>query len=166
MRSRQSARRNAPITCEVVRDDGFVLLSRNVLDLSETGMRAAFEPDALATGIVSKLSIGEPLWVSFRAEHVGLWFDFEAQLARVSKGRRPHDDCASFGLHFVTRWDAGRSSAPALSRLLLRNGIAKMHKLVAPPALRGKRSSAAPRQVRIGVDARANPDAVLRACLP
>lgn len=164
MRSRQSARRSAPISCEVVRDNGFVLLSRTVLDLSDTGMRVAFDAEAVAKGIVSKLSIGESLWVSFRADHVGLWFDFEAEVARVSKGRRPHDDCASFGVRFLTRWDAGRGSAPALSRLLLRNGISKMRKLVAPPALRGKRTAAAPRIV--SVDARPNPEALLRTCFP
>ena len=160
VRSRQSARRNAPISCEVVRDEGFVLLSRTVLDLSDTGMRVSLASE----GMLTKVSIGDLLWVSFRADHVGLWFDFEAEVARVSKGRRPQDDGASFGVRFLTRWDAGPSSAPALSRLLLRNGIFKMKKLVAPPALRGKRTAAAPRIV--DVNARPNPDALLRACFP
>jgi hypothetical protein len=170
VRSRQSARRAAPIFCEVVRDDGFVLLSRSVLDLSDSGMRASFADEAVARGLVGKLTIGEPLWVSFRADHIGLWFDFEAEVARVSSGRRPQDDGASFGVRFLTRWDAGRSSAPALSRLLLRSGISKMKKLVAPPALRGKRSAAAPRIDAFGIanagDAKPSADALLRACFP
>jgi len=150
--SRQSARRSSStaiplggtVSCEVVRDDGFVLLGRSILDISETGLRASFTAEAIENDLVSQLTIGESLWVSFHAPNVGLWFDFEAEVARVSAGRRPQDVGPSFGVRFVTRWDAGRSSAPALSRLLLRNGIAKLPKLVAPPALRGKRSAAAP----------------------
>lgn len=169
--SRQSARRSSPnpiptISCEVVRDDGFVLLGRSILDISETGLRASFTAEAIENDLVSKLTIGESLWVSFHAPNVGLWFDFEAEVARVSAGRRPQDVGPSFGVRFVTRWDAGRSSAPALSRLLLRNGIAKLPKLVAPPALRGKRSAAAPRMVDIAhVDVSSRPSgaAILRA---
>lgn len=161
--SRQAARRNAMsplraapsrifggtplVSCEIVRDEGFVLLGRSVLDLSETGLRAGFTDEAVAAGLVQQLSVGESLWVSFRADHIGMWFDFEAEVARVSAGRRPGDVGPSLGVRFVTRWDAGIRSAPALSRLLLRNGISKLPKLVAPPALRGKRSASAPKSI-------------------
>lgn len=175
--ARQAARRNtqslrgpspifggsSSIRCEVVREDGFVLLGRSVLDLSETGLRVGFCDEAVQRGLVDALRIGEALWVSFRVDHIGMWFDFEAEVARVSAGRRPHDTGPSIGVRFVTRWDAGRSSAPALSRLLLKNGIAKLPKLVAPPALRGMRSARAPRIV--DVDAAPNPRAVSAAIL-
>ena len=160
LRTRRSARRHAPISCEVVRDAGFVLLGRKILDLSDSGMRVSFVDPEMG----SMTPIGSKLWVSFRAGHVGLWFDFEAEVVRISLGRRPGDDQASFGVRFVTRWDAGQACAPALARLLLRGGLSRLKPVQATPALRGRRRYAAPRIV--DVDAKPTAEALLRANFP
>lgn len=137
---RQATRRVAQFSCEVVRDEGFSLLGRRVLDVSEEGLRVALEPH-VTTG---DLQVGELLWVSFRLDAIGLVFDYEAEIARVSPGLRAEDDMPSLGIALTTRWDAGRAYAPALSRLLMRSGIARYRPLVAPSAARGSRSSRVP----------------------
>lgn len=148
---RQGIRRAAQFSCEVVRDEGFSLLGRRVLDISDQGLRVALEPHAASA---RALQVGEKLWVSFRLDALprpnaergigGIVFDYEAEIARVSLGLREGDDEPSLGIALCTRWESGRAYAPALSRLLVRNGIAKLRPLVAPRNARGARKGSVP----------------------
>jgi hypothetical protein len=57
--------------------------------------------------------VGESVIVSFRATDLGLWFDTDAKVTRVLKGRRPGDPKGvAVGLEF--------GSLEAVSRLILR----------------------------------------------
>ena len=45
---------------------------------------------------------GENVFVSFRATELGIWFDTEAKVARVVRGRRPGDRGRGVALRFST----------------------------------------------------------------
>src|SRR3954470_19590335 len=90
---RGEIRRALPLTCQIVRERDFSLVSEKALDLSPDGM-------LIATDV--ELEPGENVFVSFRATELGIWFDTEAHVARVIRGRRPGDKGKGIGLRFVS----------------------------------------------------------------
>lgn len=77
--------------CEVVRERGFKLLGRHVVDMSTSGMRIAALDHALT---------GEPVVLTFRAPESNTWVDAEGVVARVIHGRRDFDFGASIAIQF------------------------------------------------------------------
>jgi len=112
---RREVRRAMGLTCQVVRERDFRLVADQALDLSPDGMRVSSESD---------LEIGESLIVSFKATQLGLWFDSEATVARIVKGRRAGDHGAGIGLSF--------STLDRVKRLILRGHLRR----VPPPVPR------------------------------
>jgi hypothetical protein len=90
---RREVRRNVQLTCQIVRERDFSLVSERALDLSPDGMLVATEIE---------LDPGENVLVSFRATELGIWFDTEARVARVVRGRRPGDRGRAAALSFST----------------------------------------------------------------
>ena len=101
------------LTCQVVRERDFRLVADRALDISPDGMLVQSE---------SELEVGESLIVSFKATHFGLWFDSEAHVARIVKGRRDSDRGAGIGLSF--------STLDRVKRLILRGHLRRI-----PPPL-------------------------------
>ena len=66
--------------------------------------------------------VGENVIVSFKATQLGLWFDTEASVARIIKGRRDGDRGAGIGLSF--------STLDRVKRLILRGHLRRV-----PPPL-------------------------------
>ena len=94
----RSPRRSVLLACQVVRERDFKLLGRQLLDLSEDGMRVRAE----GGGLSSRLNVltGDAVIVSFLAPFSRRWIDAEASVARVIHGRRPGDRGRGFGLVF------------------------------------------------------------------
>lgn len=90
---RREVRRAVQIQCQVVRERDFSLVSEHALDLSPDGM-------LVATDLA--LEPGENVFVAFRATHLGIWFDTEARVARMIRGRRPGDRGRGAALSFST----------------------------------------------------------------
>ena len=88
---RRPSRHAVCMRCEVVRERDFKLVSRRILDLSETGLLVASD---------ERLLTGESLLVSFRVPFSALWLDAEATVARVVHARRPGDEHRALGLAF------------------------------------------------------------------
>lgn len=103
------------LTCQVVRERDFRLVADQALDLS---------PDGMLVKSDSELAIGEALIVSFKATQLGLWFDSEATVARIVKGRRDGDRGTGIGLSF--------STLDRVKRLILRGHLRR----VPPPVPR------------------------------
>lgn len=112
---RREIRRAFPLTCQVVRERDFRLVAESALDVSPDGMFVASELD---------LEPGENVHVSFRATHLGIWFDTDATVARIVRGRRQSDRERGFGLRFTTM--------PSVKRLILRGHLRR----VPPPVPR------------------------------
>ena len=110
---RRASRHHVRIDCEVVRESDFRLVGHRTLDLSAEGMLVRCASD---------VSLGEKMLVSFRATSLGIWFDAEAEVARLVRGRRPEDEGRAFGLRFV--------DMPSVSRLILRGHLRRV-----PPPL-------------------------------
>ena len=110
---RREVRRAMGITCQVVRERDFRLVAERALDVSPDGMLVQTE---------SELEMGESLIVSFKATQLGLWFDTEASVARIVKGRRDGDRGAGIGLSF--------STLDRVKRLILRGHLRRV-----PPPL-------------------------------
>lgn len=106
---RREVRRAISITCQVVRERDFSLVAEKALDLSPDGMLVATDVD---------LSPGENVFVSFRATELGIWFDSEAAVARVIRGRRPGDRGKGIALRF--------STLSRVKRLILRNHLRRI----------------------------------------
>jgi hypothetical protein len=109
---RREMRRRTTLACRVVRERDFRLVATNALDVS---------PDGLLVMAIRDAEPGEALIVSFRATDLGIWFDAEAKVARVVRGRRPKDRGRCLGIAF-TDFDS-------VARLLLRGHLRK----TAPP---------------------------------
>ncbi len=112
---RREVRRAISMTCQIVRERDFRLVSENALDVSPDGMLVATDVE---------LEPGENVFVSFRATELGLWFDTEARVARVIRGRRPGDRGRGVALRF--------STLPRVKRLILRGHLRR----VPPPVPR------------------------------
>ncbi len=112
---RREMRRALSLRCQVVRERDFRLVAEETVDVSPDGMRVMTDVE---------LAPGENLYVSFRATETGIWFDTEAQVARVIRGRRPSDTGKGIGLRF--------STLSRVQRFILRNYL----KRVPPPVPR------------------------------
>jgi hypothetical protein len=110
---RREVRRAASFTCQVVRERDFRLIADQALDVSPDGMLVRTDHD---------MEIGESLIVSFKATQLGLWFDSEASVARIVRGRRDGDRGAGIGLSF--------STLDRVKRLILRGHLRRV-----PPPL-------------------------------
>ncbi|MBS2018289.1 MAG: PilZ domain-containing protein [Deltaproteobacteria bacterium] len=106
---RREVRRAMVLSCQVVRERDFRLISEKALDLSPDGMLIATDVD---------LEPGENVFVSFKATELGLWFDSEASVARVIRGRRPGDRGKGIALRF--------STMPRVKRLILRGHLRRV----------------------------------------
>jgi hypothetical protein len=101
---RRELRRAIEMKCHVVREDDFKLVGERAIDLSPNGMLAV---------VRRPVAIGASVIVSFRATDLGLWFDTDAKVTRLVRGRRPGDPKGhAIGLEF--------GSLEAVSRLILR----------------------------------------------
>jgi hypothetical protein len=109
---RREVRRRLKVPCRVVRESDFRLVGTNAIDLSPGGMLLMTMRD---------VAPGEDLLVSFRATELGIWFNAEAKVARVVRGRRFKDRGRCAGIAF-TRFDA-------VARLILRGHLGRS----APP---------------------------------
>jgi hypothetical protein len=112
---RREVRRAVRLACTVVRERDFSLVSDRALDVSPDGMLILSD---------AALDAGENVFVSFRATELGLWFDTEAKVTRVVRGRRTGDPGRAVGLSFST---LGR-----VKRLILRSHLRR----VPPPVPR------------------------------
>lgn len=112
---RREVRRAISVPCQIVRERDFRLVAETAVDVSPDGMLIATEID---------LEAGENVFVSFRATELGIWFDSEAKVARVIRGRRPGDKGRAVGLSF--------STMSRVKRLILRNHLRR----VPPPVPR------------------------------
>ncbi len=110
---RREVRRALAFSCEVVRERDFRRVAQTALNLSPDGMFVSTDDD---------LEVGESLIVSFRATQLGLWFDSEARVARIVRGRRGGDRGAGVGLSF--------STLDRVKRLILRGHLRRV-----PPPL-------------------------------
>ncbi len=91
LHQRRSLRRAVTVPCQVVRERDFKLLGETTMDLSLDGMMVhTWEP----------VLTGEDVLVSFCAPGLRMWFDAEAEVARVVHGRRPTDRGRALGLTF------------------------------------------------------------------
>jgi c-di-GMP-binding flagellar brake protein YcgR len=103
---RKSMRHHVRIDCQVVREHDFELVGHRTLDLSADGMLVR---------TASAVRVGESMLVSFQATQLGIWFDAEAEVTRLIRGRRPEDEGRAFGLRFI--------DMPKVSRLILRGHL-------------------------------------------
>jgi len=110
---RKATRHHVRIDCEVVRESDFRLVGHRTLDLSHDGMLVRTTED---------VRVGDRLLVSFQATPLGLWFDAQAEVMRLIRGRRPEDEGRALGLRFV--------DMPAIPRLILRGHLRRV-----PPPL-------------------------------
>jgi hypothetical protein len=90
---RREVRRAMVMSCQIVRERDFRLIAEKALDVSPDGMLVATDVD---------LEPGENVFVSFRTTELGIWFDSEASVARVIRGRRPGDKGKGVALRFST----------------------------------------------------------------
>jgi c-di-GMP-binding flagellar brake protein YcgR len=108
---RKSTRHHVRIDCQVVREADFELVGHRTLDLSPGGMLVRVEPK-------SDVKIGDRMIVSFQATSLGIWFDSQAEVTRVVRGRRPEDEGRAFGLKFV--------DMQPISKLILRGHLRRV----------------------------------------
>ncbi len=106
---RVSTRHAVELSCQVVRERDFRLVGDTTLDLSAEGMLVRS---------VADLTPGEDVLVSFHAKKLGIWFDMDARVARVIRGRRPTDRGRAIGLRF--------HDISPISRLILRGHLRRL----------------------------------------
>jgi hypothetical protein len=106
---RREVRRAITLSCQVVRERDFRLVSERAIDVSPDGMLVATDID---------LEPGENVYVSFRATELGIWFDSEARVARQVRGRRPGDKGKGVALRFMTM--------SRVKRFILRNHLRRV----------------------------------------
>jgi hypothetical protein len=111
---RREIRKAIKMKCHVVRERDFTLISEKIVDLSPDGM--------LVTTDVVDVQPGERVFVTFRATNLDLWFDTEAAVMRIVRGRREGDRERGLGLRF--------STLPGVKRLILRGHLRRI-----PPPL-------------------------------
>ncbi len=113
---RREVRRAVRIKCQVVREKDFTLVSEDAIDVSPDGMLVATD--------VGDLEPGESVLVTFRATALDIWFDTEATVRRIVRGRRAGDRDRGVGLEF--------STLPRVKRFILRGHLRR----VPPPVPR------------------------------
>jgi hypothetical protein len=115
---RKTSRHALRIPCQVVREDDFQLVGERTIDVSSEGMLVRSDAD---------VAIGDHVIVAFQATPLGLWFESEAKVTRIVRGRRPGDNGRALGLRFT--------DMAAISRLILRGHLRR----VPPPVPRRAR---------------------------
>jgi hypothetical protein len=90
---RGTSRHAVSIACEGVRELGFQLVGRKLLDLSAEGAFLASDVEGIA--------LGEEVFLSFRAPRTRHWMDARAIVVRRSRGLRRDDFEKGLGLHFI-----------------------------------------------------------------
>ncbi len=106
---RREMRRGLRLECQIVREQDFRFLSQRAIDLSPDGMLALTNED---------VSPGDKVIVSFCATGLGIWFDTEARVVRVVRGRRRLDGGRAMGISF--------SSLSRVKRFILRNHLRRI----------------------------------------
>src|ERR1700677_1550414 len=92
---RREVRRRMKVPCRVVSERDFRLLGTNAIDISPDGMLV------MSMREMREVAPGAGLSVSFRATDLGIWFDAEAKVARIVRGRRPKDRGQCLGISFT-----------------------------------------------------------------
>ena len=118
VKERRARRHGVTFDCQVVRERDFKLLGEMGVDLSSGGMLVLTDQRVLT---------GEDVIVSFRAPGLRIWFDTQAEVARVIHDRRPGDVGRALGLRF-RRMDR-------VSRTYLRAGLRAL-----PPTIPARES--------------------------
>jgi hypothetical protein len=88
---RRPSRHRIRLACQVVRERDFKLVSREIVEVSESGLLV--RPEA-------RVLTGEQLIVSFMAPFSRIFVDAEAVVARVVHGRRLTDGGPALGVYF------------------------------------------------------------------
>ncbi len=109
---RKTTRHALRIPCQVVRERDFRLVGERTLDVSSGGLLVRSH---------AEVKVGETVVVAFQATPLGLWFESQAKVTRIIRGRRPGDNGRAFGVRFT--------DMSAISRLILRGHL----KRVPPP---------------------------------
>ena len=109
---RRPSRHSFRLACEIVRERDFKLVSREIVELSESGLLVRPDENSL------RVLTGEELIVSFMAPFSRIYVDAEAVVARVVHGRRMTDAGAAIGIAF--------QNMDGFSRELLRKQVDDM----------------------------------------
>jgi hypothetical protein len=115
---RREIRRAHRFACQVVRERDFRLVATQTIDVSCDGMLVRLDE--------LDLEPGESVIVSFKATKLGIWFDTEARVTRVVRGRRQGDGGRGAALSFLT--------LDRVKRMILRGHLRR----VPPPVPRRK----------------------------
>ena len=91
---RREVRKAIKMKCHVVRERDFSLIAEETVDVSPDGM--------LVKSDLPDIEPGERVFVTFRATNLDIWFDTEAKVMRIVKGRRDGDRERGIGLRFST----------------------------------------------------------------
>jgi PilZ domain len=95
--NRRKTRRYAVrISCQVVRERDFRLISDAVVDLSTSGMVVTAVHWVFGQSILT----GERLIVSFQLPKTAFWVDTQATVTRVARGRRRGENAPALALEF------------------------------------------------------------------
>ena len=111
---RREVRKAVKMKCHVVRERDFAIIAEETVDISPDGM-------LVKTDLID-MQAGERVFVTFRATNLNLWFDTEARVMRIIRGRRDGDRERGIGLRF--------STLPPVKRLILRGHLRRI-----PPPL-------------------------------
>ncbi len=105
---REAPRHAVSVDCEGVRERGFQLLTRRLLDLScEGGFFVTATPG---------VELGEEVWLSFQIPHGGPWMHARAQVVRHARDQRSSEGAADgLGVRFL---EVDREDRMRLSRAL------------------------------------------------
>lgn len=98
---RRVSRRAVRLDCEAVRDRGFVLAGRRLVDLSVAG--AFLETEE------TDLVLGDEVLLAFRAPRTRLWMDARGIVVRRILGHRRSDRARGVGLSFLPLAAADRA---------------------------------------------------------
>ncbi len=89
---RKHVRRAVRLRCQVIREVDFRLVGDTALDVSPDGL--------LVRTYRRDIVLGDALLVSFQATDLGIWFDTDAEVTRIVKGRRGSDRWLGVGVRF------------------------------------------------------------------
>ena len=119
---RHAMRRAVQLPCQVVREEDFRLVGDRAVDLTPEGMLIVTDR--------MDLEVGQSLIISFQATEFGIWFDTEATVARIIKGKRKGDIGRAVGVRF--------QGLENVKRLILRSAFHGV-----PPPVPRRRAAAA-----------------------
>jgi uncharacterized protein YndB with AHSA1/START domain len=112
---RRNMRRAVALTCQVVREEDFRLIGDETLDVSPDGMLVHTEREDVEPG--------QSLIVTFQATDLGLWFDTQATVARVLRGRRWGERGRAVGVRFAETGEDGAPILDPVRRMILRGAF-------------------------------------------